>query len=232
MNDGRQNSPTATVSITVVGKPTANGQSATTFVATAKAVTLTGSDPNTPPLSLTYTVTANPAHGTLSGTAPNLTYTPTAGYSGPDSFQFKVNNGTLDSGVATVTVTVSKATVNNTATAFWGTAANVALNTSGVQFLPAGRTTTLPWLGINKLVLTLDAAETIGPADVSVTGHYRGQLRDGLCRRVGDDQHHDHAADADQCGRSSHSGDQQRFHCRVQPPAGTWCPPTSMTTRS
>ncbi len=68
---------------------------------------MTSSDPNAPPLTLTYIITANPAHGTLSGTAPNLIYMPAAAYFGPDSFQFKVNNGTLDSNVATVSITVT-----------------------------------------------------------------------------------------------------------------------------
>src|SRR5207253_651769 len=88
-----------------VGKPTANPQSVTVPQDTATAITLTGSDPNSPPRTLTYIVTASPGHGTLSGTAPNLTYTPAAGYFGADSFQFKVNNGVLDSSVATVSIT-------------------------------------------------------------------------------------------------------------------------------
>ena len=48
-----------------------------------------------------------PAHGTLSGTAPNVTYTPTANYNGADSFTFKANDGLLDSAPATVTITVT-----------------------------------------------------------------------------------------------------------------------------
>ena len=48
-----------------------------------------------------------PAHGTLSGTAPNLTYTPAANYNGADSFTFKVNDGTVDSAPATVSITVT-----------------------------------------------------------------------------------------------------------------------------
>ena len=104
--NGGVNVTTRTFKVTVVGKPTANSQTVSTLLNTATAVTLTGSDPNTPPRTLTYTVTASPTHGTLSGTAPNLTYTPTAGYVGPDSFQFKVNNGVLDSAVATVSLTV------------------------------------------------------------------------------------------------------------------------------
>jgi hypothetical protein len=57
---------------------------------------------------LTYTVATNPSHGTLSGTAPNLTYTPAAGYTGPDSFQFKVTDSYgVVSNVATVSLTVN-----------------------------------------------------------------------------------------------------------------------------
>ena len=37
--------------------------------------------------------TSDPLHGTLSGTAPNLTYTPDANYHGSDSFLFKANDG-------------------------------------------------------------------------------------------------------------------------------------------
>jgi hypothetical protein len=106
-NDGHQDGNIGTVSINVIGAPTANAQAVNVAHNTATAVTLTGSDPNTPPLSLTYLVTANPAHGTLSGTAPNLTYTPNAGYFGPDSFQFKVNNGSLDSNIATIALNVA-----------------------------------------------------------------------------------------------------------------------------
>ncbi len=96
-----------TIQITVLGPPTANALSVTTAQDTAKSITLTGSDPNSPPRSLTYTIVTPPAHGTLSGTAPNLVYTPAASYSGPDSFQFDVSNGALDSSLATVSITVT-----------------------------------------------------------------------------------------------------------------------------
>ena len=52
------------------------------------------------------TVGALPMHGTLSGTAPDLTYTPDAGFVGTDSFSFAVNDGSLDSAPATVTIDV------------------------------------------------------------------------------------------------------------------------------
>jgi hypothetical protein len=71
----------------------------------AKAITLTATDAEGSPL--TYTVVTQPTHGTLTGTAPALTYTPAANYNGPDSFTFKANDGTVDSSVATVSITVT-----------------------------------------------------------------------------------------------------------------------------
>src|SRR5262249_12843070 len=54
---------------------------------TPTAITLqaTGQDGN--PGSFRYSLLTQPTHGTLSGTAPNLTYTPNAGYLGRDSFK-------------------------------------------------------------------------------------------------------------------------------------------------
>ena len=77
----------------------------TTNEDTPVAITLTGSDVDGDPL--TYLVVNAPRHGTLSGTAPNLTYTPAANYNGPDSFTFKVNDGLADSapGGGGITVT-------------------------------------------------------------------------------------------------------------------------------
>jgi VCBS repeat-containing protein len=53
-------------------------------------------------------VHTNPPHGTLSGTAPNLVYTPAKNYYGPDSFTYKASDGKLDSNVATVSITVAR----------------------------------------------------------------------------------------------------------------------------
>jgi hypothetical protein len=55
-------------------------------------------------------VVTGPAHGTLSGTAPNLTYLPSTNYYGSDSFTFKANDGTVDSPTATVSISVTAAT--------------------------------------------------------------------------------------------------------------------------
>ena len=107
-NDGTTNSTAATVAITVTpvnDAPVANGQDVTTPEDTAKAITLTGSDLDGD--SLTFSVVNSPTHGTLSGTAPNLTYTPALNYNGPDSFTFIANDGTTNSTAATVAITVT-----------------------------------------------------------------------------------------------------------------------------
>ena len=88
--------------------PVAVNQNVTTPVNTAKAVTLAASDADGNTLS--YSVVTQPASGALTGTAPALTYTPVTGFSGTTSFTYKANDGTLDSGIATVTITVGTST--------------------------------------------------------------------------------------------------------------------------
>ncbi|WP_181902195.1 Ig-like domain-containing protein [Thalassotalea euphylliae] len=108
-NDGTTDSSSATVTITVTNindAPVANNQSVTTAEDIAKAITLTGSDVDVGD-SFTYSVVSQPDHGSLTGTAPNLTYTPDGNYVGSDSFTFKTNDGSVDSGLATVTITVT-----------------------------------------------------------------------------------------------------------------------------
>ncbi len=84
--------------------PVAENDAVTTAENTAVAITLSATDADDD--MLTYS-TSTPANGTLSGTAPNLTYTPTADFSGVDSFTFTANDGTAASNTATVTITVS-----------------------------------------------------------------------------------------------------------------------------
>ena len=85
--------------------PGATAQKVNTQANKAVAVTLTGSDPDGD--ALTYKVVTQPTHGSLSGAAPNLTYTPNKDYSGPDGFTFTVSDGQATSAAATVSVTVS-----------------------------------------------------------------------------------------------------------------------------
>lgn len=58
---------------------------------------------------LVYSVLTQPKHGTLSGTAPRLTYTPREDYVGIDRFTFRVVAGELESAPATVSIDVQAA---------------------------------------------------------------------------------------------------------------------------
>jgi hypothetical protein len=99
--------------VPVNNPPTADNISGATDTATVIPVTLNGSDPDNDPI--VYTVTSNPNLGTLSGTAPNLTYTPN-GAAGTDSFQYSVTDGEF-SASATVTITVNAVPANTPPTA-------------------------------------------------------------------------------------------------------------------
>ncbi len=143
VNDGTVDSTPATISITVGSgneAPTANGQAVATNEDTAKAITLTASDPENDPL--TFSVVASPAHGVLTGTPPNLTFTPAANYNGSDSFTFKANDSHADSNIATVSITVDPVNDPPTADAQsvntnQDTALNVTLTGSDIETLPA-----------------------------------------------------------------------------------------------
>ena len=90
--------------------PVANAQSISTDEDTATAVTLSGSDADGD--SLTFAVVSGPAHGTLSGSGANLTYTPDPDYNGPDAFTYVANDGTTDSEAANVSLTVQAAGIH------------------------------------------------------------------------------------------------------------------------
>jgi len=61
--------------------------------------------------TLSALIVTAPAHGRLSLNANGaFTYTPAAAYKGPDSFTYKANDGTADSNVATVSITVTPST--------------------------------------------------------------------------------------------------------------------------
>jgi predicted outer membrane repeat protein len=92
---------TGTIAITVVNPLVAADQTIYTGFNEPKALTLTVTSPYLP---LSYSNLTTPVHGTLTGTPPNLTYTPATGYTGADSFTFTVTDsaGFTDSAMVTL----------------------------------------------------------------------------------------------------------------------------------
>ncbi len=84
--------------------PTANAQSVEATEQTETTITLTGSDPDN--ADLTYEIVTQPTNGTAVLADNVVTYTSTSDTAETDSFTFKVNDGTVDSEVATVSITI------------------------------------------------------------------------------------------------------------------------------
>ena len=106
-NDGKSDSNLAIVALQVLAvndAPVALAQPLATDNATPLAITLSASDVDGDALS--FAVTTNPQHGTLSGSAPNLIYTAMPGFRGSDSFAFMVSDGT-ETSQAIITIVVS-----------------------------------------------------------------------------------------------------------------------------
>jgi len=86
------------------GTPVADSQSVLTSENRPVAIELTGQEPDAAPLA--YQIATTPLHGTLTGRAPSLSYTPDQGYSGEDGFTFTVSDGSATSASAKVTIAV------------------------------------------------------------------------------------------------------------------------------
>ena len=108
VNDGEYDSEVATVAITVIpvnDAPVASGATYDLIENGNIVFNLDASDVDGDALS--FSVTAEPLHGSLECTGAVCTYTPMPGWYGEDSLSFKANDGTLDSNEAVVTFRVA-----------------------------------------------------------------------------------------------------------------------------
>jgi hypothetical protein len=107
--EGRVTAATVTLNIVpAYSPPVANPVSVVTESNQPVAIKLSGSSFDGAPL--TYSIVQTPAHGTLSGSAPDLVYTPAVGFTGADGFLYRVADGRGYSANATVTISIVPST--------------------------------------------------------------------------------------------------------------------------
>ncbi|WP_284448496.1 putative Ig domain-containing protein [Pseudoxanthomonas mexicana] len=145
---------TQAYAITVIDEPPTGGNSSLTVAYNAAAtnvpLTLSGGAPTS------LAIGTPPANGTAIVSGTTITYQPTAGYAGPDSFTYTATNSGGTSAPATVSVTVQDAVI--TITASGGFAATVAAPYTQTFSFNGG---TPPWSGYQVSNL---------PAGVAITG--------------------------------------------------------------
>ena len=103
-----EGSTTGEYVLTVNKAPKANTDTATTAEDTAKIVPVLSNDTDGDADPLAVTGTTNPSHGSIVVNADNtISYTPTANYSGSDSFTYTISDGNGGTSTATVNLTVT-----------------------------------------------------------------------------------------------------------------------------
>ncbi|QDG52045.1 tandem-95 repeat protein [Persicimonas caeni] len=109
ISDGRGETSTATVSVTVVAvndPPVAADDTATLDQGTALSIRVLANDTDIDSDSLVVDSVASPTHGTASHDGDSVLYTPEADYAGDDSFDYTVADADGATATATVHVTV------------------------------------------------------------------------------------------------------------------------------
>lgn len=136
---------------------------------TLQSVTIDDAGVTFPGASIT-----NPTHGVISGTAPNLVYTSTPGYSGPDSFTFKSQDtfGLSKTGTISITVNSLVPTISFTSpdAAIAGSAGAFMLTVNGTNFVTSSK---VNWNGSVRpttFVSTTQLTATISASDVATAG--------------------------------------------------------------
>jgi hypothetical protein len=147
---------TGTVAINVTNvndAPVAMSQSLATPQNTPVTVALTALDADGDALGWSI---GQPQHGSVSGSGPNLIYTPAPGYAGSDAFTYAVTDGAVATS-ATVTITVAAVSVTITTATLPDGKVNRAYS---VPLTASGGATPYQWSVVGQLPagLTLDPA--------------------------------------------------------------------------
>jgi hypothetical protein len=108
VSDGKTQSKPAEITISISqinDAPVAHSQWLATPINASLPITLQASDVENDPL--TWQITSGPSQGSLSGTAPNLIYTPFPNAKDSDVLFFRAHDGALSSATAKVTIRIS-----------------------------------------------------------------------------------------------------------------------------
>jgi uncharacterized protein (TIGR03437 family) len=154
-SDSAGGSATQNVALRVNRAPVANSQTVNAVAAATRAITLTASDGDNDPLRFTFV--SQPSSGKLGGAAPNLTYTPNAGFSGVDRFTFKVNDGFADSNIATVTINVAPVITSISPPA---AELNAQIQINGAGFASVAANNIVAFGGVSAQIVGVNAAGT------------------------------------------------------------------------
>ncbi len=152
--------PTGSV-INLIQPVVATPQELTTAYMTPLAITLAGREVSD--LSLTFEIVDLPRGGALTGTAPNLTYTPAENFTGPDSFSFRVDNKTSTSRAAQVRIEVTPVGDATAPTVLWTSPVDGAKNVSA-SASPIFTDTTGP---VYAPVITIGVSEALSETTVT-----------------------------------------------------------------
>jgi VCBS repeat-containing protein len=136
VSDGTAQSQNATVNVTVSAvndAPVAAANSYNVFLNTALTVSqaagVLANDTDVEGATLTAILGTQPQHGTVTLNANgSFTYTPTTGYTGPDSFTYKAKDATTESAAVTVSLTVAANVAPTAAADQYSTAEDTPLN--------------------------------------------------------------------------------------------------------
>ena len=150
---------TATITVNAVNDaPVADNISVSLVENTALLISFSASDVESDNLS--YSITSQPSNGGLGAVSGSqVLYTPNSDFNGTDSFTYQANDGTVNSNVATVNITITPA---NTAP--------VATNQSLTTDEDTSATLNLDATDINGDNLTYIIVENPSNATVSIDG--------------------------------------------------------------
>ncbi len=108
--NGATSDGTATITVlSDITPPNAGGRGVVTIRDRVTPITLQGTDVGGG--ALAYAVSTPPIHGTLTGTAPALVYTPGPGYLGADAFDYTVTDDRGQTAIGSITIAVKQPNV-------------------------------------------------------------------------------------------------------------------------